>query len=401
MFAESQRGDLLDFLRWVELQSSDVSRVHEPTLPEPDDVAVRVMTIHGAKGLEFPITFVSGLTTRPAGNRGVVVHIDEAGLVHTRMSKNLETQEFDRFAELEAEMDSYEKQRLLYVAATRARDYLFLATHHGSGECFARTLHECSTEKLGTFCRKFAPSADADDPLPLPPVDLSEPDGPDGADDTDGGAWRAQRSAMLERVGRPLTTSPTKLAHEDDADAGVGDDLAWVVRGRAATAIGRATHGVLQAIDLATGEGLVQLVDAQCALEGVGEERDVVEQCVRSALASPIVAEAARNEHWRETYVGAPVGSRVVEGFVDLLFRRPEGLVVVDYKTDAVASEAAIQSRMEAYGRQGAAYAAALEGATGVPVVECVFVFTRRAEPHEARIPDLPALVEQLRSELS
>jgi ATP-dependent exoDNAse (exonuclease V) beta subunit len=408
MFAENQRGDLLDFLRWVDLQSSDVSRVHEPALPEPDDVAVRVMTIHGAKGLEFPITFVSGLTTRPANaGRGARVHIDEEGIAHVSMSKKLATREFNRFAELEDEMDEYEKERLLYVAATRARDYLLLAAHHSDSKCFARTIREKSVDEIGVTCRELEPHADADEPLP---VRVPAESGTDDADDADGRAWRARRAEVLHRSGEPLTVSPTKLAHapDDSNSAGLGEDgdapeqqFASVPRGRAATAIGRATHGVLQAIDLAGGEGLEQLVDAQCALEAIVTDRDVVERCVRSALAAPIVAEAARSEHWRETYVGAPVGGRVVEGYIDLLFRRPEGLVVVDYKTDAVGSAAAIESRMAAYQRQGAAYAAALESATGAPVVECAFVFAHLPEPFEARIQDLPTLVEQLRSELA
>ena len=39
----------------------------EAILPETDDDAVRIMTIHAAKGLEFPITIVSGMSTAPSG----------------------------------------------------------------------------------------------------------------------------------------------------------------------------------------------------------------------------------------------------------------------------------------------------------------------------------------------
>ena len=42
-------------------------RVAEAILPETDDDAVRIMTIHAAKGLEFPITIVSGMSTAPRG----------------------------------------------------------------------------------------------------------------------------------------------------------------------------------------------------------------------------------------------------------------------------------------------------------------------------------------------
>ena len=58
--------------RWAELQGSEGARVVETVLPETDDDAVRILTIHGAKGLEFPITILSGMTTKAAGRRAGV-----------------------------------------------------------------------------------------------------------------------------------------------------------------------------------------------------------------------------------------------------------------------------------------------------------------------------------------
>src|SRR5581483_8899403 len=68
-FEEAGGGGLRAFLDWADLQRSDGAGVYEPLLPETGDDAVRIMTIHGAKGLEFPITIVSGMTTKPANRR--------------------------------------------------------------------------------------------------------------------------------------------------------------------------------------------------------------------------------------------------------------------------------------------------------------------------------------------
>ncbi len=61
------------YLQWATLQASE-GRVADTILPEHDHDAVRVMTIHAAKGLEFPITIVAGLTTKPrrGATNGVV-----------------------------------------------------------------------------------------------------------------------------------------------------------------------------------------------------------------------------------------------------------------------------------------------------------------------------------------
>ena len=44
-------GSLREYLRWADLQSAEGARVVETVLPETDDDAVRILTIHGAKGL--------------------------------------------------------------------------------------------------------------------------------------------------------------------------------------------------------------------------------------------------------------------------------------------------------------------------------------------------------------
>ena len=97
-------------------------------------------------------------------------------------------------------------------------------------------------------------------------------------------------------------------------------------KGRYGTAIGRAVHGVLQVVDLATGAGLDAAVSSQCLAEGIVEYADVVTALVRSALASDVVQRAAAREHWRESYVGTlqPDGT-VLEGFVDLIYREDDG----------------------------------------------------------------------------
>ena len=121
-------------------------------------------------------------------------------------------------------------------------------------------------------------------------------------------------------------------------------------KGRYGSAVGRAVHGVLQTVDLATGDGLDQAVAAQCLAEGVTDFHSVVKDLVRSALDRTIVRAAAVRPHWRETYVGTELDDgTVLEGIIDLLFRDDDGtLVIVDYKTDAVPA-AALPARVDFY----------------------------------------------------
>jgi ATP-dependent helicase/nuclease subunit A len=142
--------------------------------------------------------------------------------------------------------------------------------------------------------------------------------------------------------------------------------------------IGRAVHSALAAIDLATGtddagRSASEVARGRAATHGVEDHADDVATMVGAALASPTVAAGSSRRHWRELFVAVPVGTGVLEGFVDLVIEHDEGLVVIDYKTDRAGG--APQLATARYGPQVASYALALEEATGRPVPRCVLVF--------------------------
>jgi PD-(D/E)XK nuclease superfamily len=101
-------------------------------------------------------------------------------------------------------------------------------------------------------------------------------------------------------------------------------------------------------VDLTTGAGIDDAVAAQTLAEGVVEHADLVLSLARAALDTDIVKHAAARPHWRETYTGTVIGDRVLEGIIDLLYRDDDGLVIVDYKTDAVPI-AALSARVDYY----------------------------------------------------
>ena len=67
LFDETVGGSLRAFLQWAALQAEDDRRSGGVGPPDPDDDAVRVMTIHGAKGLEFPVVVLGGLEREAPG----------------------------------------------------------------------------------------------------------------------------------------------------------------------------------------------------------------------------------------------------------------------------------------------------------------------------------------------
>ncbi|QDT42014.1 ATP-dependent helicase/nuclease subunit A [Gimesia alba] len=99
------------------------------TLPETSDV-IRLMTIHQSKGLEFPVVIVADLDRKSQGaSKDPFLHPDWGALLPLPAVRGTvpENYAFKMHRVLEQRADEEETVRLLYVAVTRAADYLILS----------------------------------------------------------------------------------------------------------------------------------------------------------------------------------------------------------------------------------------------------------------------------------
>jgi ATP-dependent helicase/nuclease subunit A len=371
-WSEASPGGLRAYLAWASRQGQEVGRVAEAVLPETDANAVRILTMHAAKGLEFPIVVMSGMTSRANRQHGVQLLWPPAGGYEARLSKTAATDEFAAAIPVDEQMDDLERLRLLYVGATRARDHLIVSLHRSA-----------KVSDSATPAGLIASAGGADGATAFTgyvPVRRNEPASgvtppPELA------VWEAEIAAAVASAERVATQSASGLEgtepavqldpERQDGLAKGGRDLElppWS-KGRYGSAIGRAVHAVLQSVNLTTGAGLEEAVAAQTLTESVVGREEMVRDLARSALASELVQRAASCEHWRETYVGAEQDDgTLLEGYVDLIFREDDGsLVVVDYKTDAIPA-GALDSRIVYYRPQMNAYRSCLEAATGLTV---------------------------------
>ena len=371
-WSEVSHGGLRGYLAWAAHQGQETSRVAEAILPETDVNAVRIMTVHAAKGLEFPIVILSGMTALPRSGGGVRLFWPATGGYEVKLAKSIQTGDFDAALPVDEQMDSLEKLRLLYVAATRARDHLVVSLHRADGSNTATAAKLIADAQGATTGEPIHFKRPAFDSTSAPAV---EPAAPTPSYDE----WLAgvgvaqaasQRNAAISASGLEGTEPTVVLAEPDEITdgkaKGVRDlELPPWSKGRYGSAIGRAVHAVLQVIDLATGEGLDHAVASQSVAEGVVRQESLVRSLVQSALDSETVKRASTREHWRETYVGSVQDDgTVLEGHVDLIYREDDGsLVIVDYKTDAIPTEA-VASRVTYYKPQMDAYVACLAGAT-------------------------------------
>jgi ATP-dependent exoDNAse (exonuclease V) beta subunit len=128
-FERSGAHLIRDFVRYVEEFEAIGSRESEGQIDEATN-AVRLMTIHQAKGLEFPIVIIPDLQrlSRPTDNwflldrqRGLTLKVPDG------RGKQVTGCTFNAFEQRHAWREQFESMRLLYVAATRTQDRLILS----------------------------------------------------------------------------------------------------------------------------------------------------------------------------------------------------------------------------------------------------------------------------------
>ena len=403
---------LNQFILWAARQQEEGAQIQHSDMPDSDEDAVRIMTMHGSKGLEFPIVILLGLDGAGGGARGgAAVQFDQGNKsVEVAFSKDFRMPGYDALDADEKRHSEAEAVRLAYVAATRARDYLYVSLHHRV------SVKEGADPEPND--KVIAGMIEGMDGLPHSEVDLSalpmrvaavdDPKAPLPYEIDD---WRERRDAAIDRSAAPLAVTATRVARNaagqpawgdiEDKEAEPDDERPWLA-GRGGTAMGSAVHAALQSalelleprLPLAEGADLGGLLAGYSAdIERLaarhatyyGVAAAEVARLTRDALAHDAVGEALRaKRRWSEISVAAPLeadGRAVaLEGIIDLLYETDDGeLVILDYKTDDVRDAADLERKTARYRYQGACYAYAVGRASGKRVKAVQFLFIRRA----------------------
>lgn len=349
------------FLDWFD--RGDVEIVRDAAQPQD---AVRVMTAHGAKGLQAPLVILADATADPqGGNRGDFVKWvpedhDGAAFPVFRPGRAERGGPVDAAVAQADARELEEHWRLFYVAATRAEERLVIAGALGpraKGEAPLASWYAASRAAFdalgiegGEGDRSFAGIR------PQPPVARK----PRGAAAIDAVAelpgWAKLPAPVEARPPRPL--APSSLGEDLVSDPPPGPAL------RAAAERGRLIHALLERLPAVAVERRAHAAERWLAgAGGVADPamRDELADAALGVLADPDFAELFGPDALAEAPIAAVVaGGHVVSGTADRLLVTDDSVLVIDFKTGRRAPET-LDAVPPYHVRQMAAYVAALE----------------------------------------
>lgn len=395
-FAPGGQPGLGAFIRYLDESMLRELRENEAGVPSGTEGAVTLMTIHKSKGLEFPIVFLANTTAGPGGGHGAGYAFDErwglAAVPRDEAGKAVKSAVTETIALQEAMRERAESMRILYVAMTRARDYLALPGFLPAGKTKPdkrSAFHAiASVYDLPAFagkgemviaperridglapCRvrivRAAPAARSrtqPPPSPTPPADWS--------------AWRTRLEPLAPPASARRFFAVTEVAKAMAGAAGTADPAA-APSGRANAMVrGTVVHAVFERWDFKSDPA--SLLDEALALHAPAPKAaEALRAEVLPRLRAMANHDLARRLHGdRRRTSEAPfalcIGDGVVEGSIDALLS--DG-TIIDYKTGGIHDDLG-----RAYAAQVRLYALAAQRIRGVTPGEGLLWYVDRNE---------------------
>ncbi|MBT7617302.1 MAG: UvrD-helicase domain-containing protein [Calditrichaeota bacterium] len=334
---------LRGFLRWFKNRIEQKDDKGSGQLRE--NAGVRLMTIHSAKGLEFPIVLLANMSAGSFKPGKVIANRLEKKITISIGSKQrgfFKSMGYDQAYEQEAQADIAERMRLLYVAMTRARDHLIMPMFYREDSAgnpkglWYQWLVKFFTE-VGATDSKAGKLWRLKNMPPLEDVSLQNNNQPAAIEGVERvwdemNSWESDRkqrlSEALERL--PIKFRPSeKVVDEHLQDQ---PEVKPDSENKDMINIGSAFHRYMALTDVNT-EIDNKLLDFVAREEGIsmGDLLPLIKSCLESDIWHEV---GLAKRVWREAPIVSNLGNGIMRGIIDLIWEDDQNnLHIVDYKT--------------------------------------------------------------------
>ncbi len=362
---------LAGFIQWFDASDDDLKR-------DPDQAAnfVRVMTVHGAKGLQAPIVIMADAVSKPGRVRDLSLEDELSGRDVPLPTLNADERRgpIERAYDVAEAAELQEHWRLLYVAMTRAEEALFIGGSLGKRD---KAPHENSW-----FARLeplFADDAVEDDlwsarreigrrakPVGKAATNAKE------AKSVELPAWALSPVGPEPRPPRPL--APSSAGDDASPDPPMPPDVT-----KDAARRGVLIHALLERLpDAVPGDrehAAMTWLDRQAVDLAPHVRQDMLNTAL-TVIDDPAFAAIFSPAALAEVPLAATVEGQVVAGIADRLLVMPEKVTVVDFKS-ARRPPTALEEIPAATIRQMAAYVSALAVIYPEREIEAALLYTQ------------------------
>ncbi|MSO54932.1 MAG: double-strand break repair helicase AddA [Rhodospirillales bacterium] len=382
---------LQGFLAWLDGARVEIKR----DLEQSQRDAVRVMTVHGAKGLQAPIVFMPDTAQVPTFRDRLLwldAATDDRSLLLWPPARELYDPVAEEARRVALERQSAEYRRLLYVAMTRSEDRLYVCGWGARKKLSEDCWYSLIRGGLGTIATEVAapeigPSASgapqnvwrvtSDQTAPA----RAEARPAFAEDDTQPlEAWASQVAPAEPRPPKPLV--PSRPDDEPAVASPLAGDDGWRWKR------GRLIHRLLQTlpeIEPSARRASAERFLARPILELDAKLQGEILAETLAVLEDPALAPVFGPGSRAEVPIVGLIGDRALSGQVDRLLVTDDAIMVVDYKTNRD-PPATVQESPATYLRQMAAYRAALRLVYPDRPITNVLLWT--VGPRSMTIPD-------------
>ncbi len=359
-------------------------------IPSDQGDAVKIMTIHKSKGLEFPIVYL--VPSHSNNNKTEPFAIKPTDTTETYpifIRSNLHSQLISDTVREKKSTELEDEKRMLYVGMTRAKNNLILCLHSKSKKESKSTSKPTSVELLKTSLM------DNSDTLRVKPHRFSESFNNNLMNtfrkDNVSISPKKSLSPILDilksTVQKTSIISPSSLDIETNKSVYDSPKIS-ITRERSGNLVGTATHRALNLIDFNSDTAVIENICFSCALdEGIPEKVETIIEMVQKAQSIELIKNS--DEQLREVPVSGRVGDYWIEGYIDILVKYSGCWHLIDYKTDLVNDRYTIASKIEKYARQLSTYTFLLQEKHNLKIETTNLLFLYPTEPELIEISNI------------
>ncbi len=368
-FEQEHIPSLQLFVQWMEGDEVEIKR----ELEQSQEDAVRIMTVHGSKGLQAPIVILPDTVRVKQIRNEAGLLFDDNLLLYPFQSADYEDN-CRQIKKKEKQLSLEEYHRLLYVALTRAEERLCICGYQRGTKVSDESWYSLCKNALssiaenkddGSLCYEVCQEA----PLPPAPqpaaakVEVSRFD------------WIEKPAPVEAPLAKPLTPSKENEDEEEIADSPLNEGHPEYFRR------GLIIHKLMQflpEVELQNREKATMEYLQKFGSDLAASEQQRICKEVLALVENPDFAPLFGENSKAEVPVMGEVEGKIISGKIDRLAILPDKVMIVDFKTNRPAAQTVAQVP-ESYVRQLAAYRALVEKIYPGKRVETYILWTNTA----------------------